>query len=459
MVQTADVSDGVDVSDVAHVSDVSDVAELDEAAPVGTAVDTAVDTALDTAAGPSSRSSVAVPSVEEPAPARRRRWPLSGAFVSSALGRTITVIAVVAVVVAVVIVALHSSDPHRAAVPPRSTPTEHHSVLPFGASSQAATEPPAAVNPLAPGVTVNTGQDQSDPFVLEARGHYYLYTSNTTPNFTTNIGMNVPVASSTDFTTWSAATDALPVLPPWAEKNFTWAPDVHQFGSTYVLYFTGFYAWGNEQCIGDATSTSPTGPFTAESRPFICQSALYGSIDPRVFTDDDGTNWMLWKSDENAHGQPNPTILWSQQLTANGLGLVGLPNSLLTPDEPWQGSIVEAPDMVEVNHAYWLLYSANWFNQPAYGIGMAFCASPSGPCADTSDQPFLGTNLQGQGPGEASFFRNAAGIWMLYSPIRATSTFPDRPVDITRVGFAPSTGPYLAAGGPPGAIDPSSSSP
>jgi predicted GH43/DUF377 family glycosyl hydrolase len=375
---------------------------------------------------------------------------------STSRGRTITVIAAVAVVLGGVIVAI-SSGAHRAAVPPATTPVVHRHALPFAASSPAATQPPRASDPLAPGTPVDSGQDQSDPFVLEAHGHYYLYTSNTTANFTTNIGMNVPVASSTDFTTWGPATDAMPVLPSWVEKNFTWAPDVHQFGSAYVLYFTGFYSRANEQCIGDATSTSPTGPFTAKSQPFICQSALYGSIDPRVFTDDDGTNWMLWKSDENAHGQPNPTILWSQQLSPDGLGLVGLPNSLLTPDEPWQGTIVEAPDMVEVNHAYWLLYSANWFNQPAYGIGMAFCATPAGPCADTSDQPFLGTNLQGQGPGEASFLRNSSGIWMLYSPIRATSTFPDRPVYITRVGFAPSTGPYLAAGGPPGAIEPSSS--
>ena len=131
----------------------------------------------------------------------------------------------------------------------------------------------------------------------------------------------------------------------------------------------------------------------------------------------------------------------------------------MSPDEAWQGTIVEAPDMVEVNGAYWLLYSGNWFNQPAYGIGVAFCAKPSGPCADTSDQPLLGSNLQGQGPGEASFFRNAAGIWMLYTPVRLTTTFPFRPVDITRMGFAPSSGPYLAAGGPPGAIDPSSSPP
>ena len=59
----------------------------------------------------------------------------------------------------------------------------------------------------------------------------------------------------------------------------------------------------------------------------------------------------------------------------------------MSPDEPWQGTIVEAPDMVEVNGVYWLAYAANWFNQPAYGIGVAWCAGPSGPCADVLGPP------------------------------------------------------------------------
>ena len=361
----------------------------------------------------------------------------------------------VAVAVTVVMVALNSSDAHPAAVPSTSSRAVHPSTLPFTADAPAATQPPVASTPLTPGAPVNSGQDESDPFVLETSGHYFLYTSNTTPDFSHH-GMNVPVASSTDFTSWDPVTDAMPILPPWVEKNFTWAPDVHQFGSTYVLYFTGYFAWGDEQCIGDATSASPIGPFTAASQPFICQSDLSGSIDPRVFTDDSGVNWMLWKSDQNAHGKPNPTTLWSQRLTANGLGLAGAPNALMSPDEAWQGTIVEAPDMVEVNGTYWLLYSANWFNQPAYGIGVAFCAGPAGPCADPYDRPLLGSNLQGFGPGEASFFRNNSGIWMLYTPVQLTTMFPVRPVYITRVGFAQGTGPYLASGGPPAPLDPSS---
>ena len=205
------------------------------------------------------------------------------------------------------------------------------------------------------------------------------------------------------------------------------------------------------QCIGDAVGTSPDGPFTPISALFICQADQGGSIDPRVFTDADGTTWMLWKSDQNIGGANTPTKMWSQRLSGDGLALIGEPVEIQQPDQAWQGTIVEAPDMVKVDGAYWDFYSGNWFNQPAYAIGAARCAGPEGPCVDTSASPLLASNLQGQGPGEASIFADSSGVWMLYSPRRSFAPHPDvppRPVDITRLGFT-AAGPYLAAGGPP----------
>ncbi len=92
------------------------------------------------------------------------------------------------------------------------------------------------------------------------------------------------------------------------QESFTWAPDVHQFGSNYVLYFTGFFGPGgtSSASVPPPVHLARPGRSRPESQPFICQSDLGGSIDPRVFTDSDGTNWMLWKSDQNAHGEPQP---------------------------------------------------------------------------------------------------------------------------------------------------------
>jgi hypothetical protein len=127
----------------------------------------------------------------------------------------------------------------------------------------------------------------------------------------------------------------------------------------------------------------------------------------------------------------------------------------MTPDRPWQATIVEAPDMIEVGGSYWLVYSGNWYNSPDYAIGGARCAGPAGPCADTGPSPLLASNLQGLGPGEASVFHDGTGVWMLYSPRRSLAPLPDvpaRPVFITRLGVG-DTGPYLAEGGPPGPAD------
>jgi hypothetical protein len=314
--------------------------------------------------------------------------------------------------------------------------------------------PPPDPDPSSPGTVVPSGEDQSDPFLTVFDGRYFLYTSGV-PGLPP---VNVPVATATDMATWSRVTDALPVLPRWAVPGYTWAPDVDRFGSGYVLYFTAMEVGTRpaRECIGDATGTDPWGPFTAATRPFICQGPLGGSIDPRVFTGAGGRRWLLWKSDQNIGGSSRPTQMWSQALTADGLGLVGRAVAILQPDEPWQGSIVEAPDLVEVGGAYWVVYSGNWFNQPAYAIGAARCRGPQGPCADVSPVPLLASNAQGQGPGEASVLADRSGVWLLYSPVRshvAVPVYPPRPVFVTRLGFTPDR-VYLAAGGPPPDLDP-----
>ncbi len=379
-----------------------------------------------------------------PAVHRSRRIAMA---VAGALAVAVTVVISVGVLAGPASTRPPSTATH-ALVAASAPPTAPDTGSVSAASVSAALTPPATPNPLSPGLLVPSGQNQSDPFLYLSGNRYFLYASGgpETPV------VNVPVASATTFDDWSPVSDALPVLPPWAVPGYTWAPDVHRFGSTYMLYFTAFVRGSSPsmQCIGDAVGAAPDGPFTPFRAPFICQADQGGSIDPRVFTDANGANWMLWKSDQNIGGAGTPTKMWSQPLTASGLNLTGQPSELMGPDESWQGSIVEAPDMVEVGGAYWVVYSGNWFNQPSYGIGAARCTGPAGPCADTSPRPLLGSNQQGEGPGEASVFKDSTGVWMLYSPKRSLAPRPDppRPVYITRLGFAP-TGPYLAAGGPP----------
>jgi len=317
---------------------------------------------------------------------------------------------------------------------------------------------PAAAGPTglaAPGRLIAGGRDAPDPFVLVERGRYYLYTSEGNQPHT-----NVPVQAGSAVGHFGPVLDAMPTLPRWAVAGFTWAPDVHRFGDHYVLYFTSVVAGTSpaDECIGAARGPTPLGPFRAGSQPFICQFDRHGSIDPRTFTDVDGTTYMIWKSDDNADVDgADPTNIYSQPLSADGLHLLGRPARIFGPDRAWQGRIVEAPDLVTVQGSYWLFYSGGWFNQTGYAIGAARCAGPLGPCADTGPTPLLASNFEGAGPGEPSVYRDPQGVWLAYTPWRSDTphaTLP-RPVLTVRLGFGPHR-PYVAAtpGPGPGASPP-----
>ncbi|MGN7161248.1 glycoside hydrolase family 43 protein [Sphingomonas sp. SAFR-052] len=73
---------------------------------------------------------------------------------------------------------------------------------------------------------------------------------------------------------------------PWASEK-AWAPDAAYKNGTYYLYFPAKDKQGVFR-IGVATSSSPVGPFKAERKPI---EGAY-SMDPAVFTDDDGQSYL-----------------------------------------------------------------------------------------------------------------------------------------------------------------------
>ena len=75
---------------------------------------------------------------------------------------------------------------------------------------------------------------------------------------------------------------------PWAEKQM-WAPDAAYKNGRYYLYFPAKDREGAFR-IGVATGTRPEGPFRAEAQPI---RGSY-SIDPAVFTDENGQSYMYF---------------------------------------------------------------------------------------------------------------------------------------------------------------------
>jgi beta-xylosidase len=245
-------------------------------------------------------------------------------------------------------------------------------------------------------------RDFPDPFVLNAEGTYYAFATNAGPT-------NVQAMSSTDLIDWKTLPDALPSLPVWAARGFTWAPSILVLPTAYVLYYTVREPNGARQAISVARSIDAQGPYVdTGTAPLIYQVSLGGSIDPSPFVDADGTAYLLWKADANAIDQPSS--VWAQPLASDGLSLAGSATHLLDFDAYWEDPLIEAPSMVLANGTYYLFYSANWWNTERYAIGYATASNVLGPYTKvTTGGPWFASDANVTGPGGQEWFTDSSG--------------------------------------------------
>jgi len=242
--------------------------------------------------------------------------------------------------------------------------------------------------------------DFADPFLIRTENSYYAYATNT-------LLSHVPLMRATDGEPVVYLPDVLPELPAWSEPNHVWAPSVSPVGNGYVLWYTTRDSASGRQCISAASSSNPEGPFIDDSsEPLICDLAHGGSIDPSPLFDFDGSLRLLWKSDGNCCGQP--TVIYSQRLSADGLSVTGEPVELVRNDLWWERDVVEAPTMAYIGGAYHLLYSANRWDTDDYALGHAVCESVTGPCVK-DPIPWFGSYAVAWGPGGAEFVPSPNG--------------------------------------------------
>lgn len=263
---------------------------------------------------------------------------------------------------------------------------------------------PVQNNPPASPSYVN---DFPDPAVLWDAGtkSYWAYS-------TQHGSTNIQVMSSPDLTAWSSVGDALPTLPSWASPGYTWAPTVAEFGTTWVMWYTTRQSSSGRQCLSVATAAVAGGQFQdPSSGPAICQLSDGGSIDADIFFD--GTApYLLWKSDDNALGQP--THIWAAPLLSGGTVVGSNWTEVLSEDAAWQHPAVEGPTMVATGGTYYLFYGASNWDSSSAGIGYATCKSPLGPCRDrTTSGPWLGSYGRALGPSGADVFVDNANATRL----------------------------------------------
>ena len=239
--------------------------------------------------------------------------------------------------------------------------------------------------------------DFADPFVYREGGDFWAYATNTQD-------AHVPVLASTG----GGVVDALPDLPEWTTEGYIWSPSVAKIGDQMVLYYAT--AALGRMCISVGIADNPLGPFVdTSSEPLICPYDDGGVIDPSPY-EIDGKRYLTWKIDGNCCDLP--TSIVASELSADGTKLVGETTTLLTPDQDWEGGLIEAPSMTSLDGNLVLAYSANAWDSANYAVGAATCEGPLGPCSKL-DGPFLHSEGSFEGPGGEEWFTSPLGDTML----------------------------------------------
>ncbi len=310
---------------------------------------------------------------------------------------------------------------------------------------------PPSVGPRPNYTNAVIASDCPDPGVMRVDGEPATY-------YMACTGGSFPLRVSNDLVTWKGTGVALLPggLAPWAgDGGRNWAPELHKAKTQYVGYYTASDTTGR-LAIGAASAPSPTGPWTQRATPIV-RDANLGAIDAHFFADDDGRQYLYWKLDGNAVGQPTPIL--AQELTADGMNFApgSSPREVLRNDPAtWEGGVVEGPWVIRRGATYFLFYSGNVYDE-RYRTGVAKGTSPLGPFAKKG-APILNNDADWVGPGHGSvvvahgadfFFHHAwptngagvrnagAGRWDLLEPIVYAGGWP------TFAGNASASGPLV----------------
>jgi beta-xylosidase len=209
----------------------------------------------------------------------------------------------------------------------------------------------------------------ADPHLAVFGKKFYIY-----PTTDGSVGWNAisfSVWSSSDLQYWANEGEALNVARDlgWARTKAK-APAVTLKGGKYYFYFS---ADGN---IGVAVADRPQGPFKdVLGKPLVAKGTFAGQMtDPMVFTDDDGSSYLLF-------GQGNCHVVKLND------DMMSFDAANVTSFKPVAYN--EAPFMFKRSGKYYLLFSENDTRDPRYCVSYATGDSPLGPFTKAETGPLL----------------------------------------------------------------------
>ncbi|MFT4095317.1 MAG: glycoside hydrolase family 43 protein [Niabella sp.] len=270
---------------------------------------------------------------------------------------------------------------------------------------------------------------QADPTIFYDNGKYYLYG---TDGYTPDKGIKVYVSS--DKKEWKVPDGvsdgfALRALESFGTAGF-WAPQVWKYNDRFYMAYVA-----NEQ-IAIGVSSSPEGPFYAGSAIAFDQH----NIDPFVFIDEDGKKYLYHVDISN--GNKIYVAAINDDFTAIDKTTRTL---CITATETWetiQAKVTEGPAVLKHNGIYYLIYSANHYENQHYAVGYATAASPMGPWTKAIENPILSmTNTGKPGTGHGDIFFDADSTMnYVFHTHNSLSTVSPRRTALIKVGFVAGSG-------------------
>lgn len=228
----------------------------------------------------------------------------------------------------------------------------------------------------------------ADPYILIYQGKYYAYGTGTT-----EVDKGFSVFSSDDLKYWKDEGRALSAVNSYGTWGF-WAPEVYYVEAKQKFYM--FYSSSEHICV--ATSNSPTGPFRQDDKQPVWDEK---SIDTSLFIDEDGTPYLYFVRFTNGN------VIWVAEMNPD---LKSIKKETLreciVAEQPWErvmDKVAEGPSILKKDGVYYLIYSANHFQSPKYGVGYATSSSPLGPWKKYGGNPIM------QGDDEAGLVGTGHG--------------------------------------------------